>query len=429
MKTPFLRRESAHREPAGGLSARRPGVIQSPRAAAALATVVALMVLSMAGWASASTGGVRPGAGAGLRSALRRDLSQYLASRRRAEHFSAISLQVTFPRSPTISVAVGATRYRNGQPLSTRALWQVGSNTKAFTSVMILQLEAEGKLSIGDRLGKWLPQYPKWKNITIRQLLNMTSRIPDYPVQPAFESEFAANPHAVFSARQLVSFAYGLPLLPKGWHYSNTNYILAQMIIEKAGRNSYPGQLLRRIVIPLRLRTLCDAPYTCPFRDAARMPDGYLVGNPPPMARLNGTPAPKLGLTAAQGAGGIVSSMADMTTWLRALYQGQELPPRQQRQLESLVSQNSGKPIARATPGNPGFGLGVAQFASPATGTIWGYEGETFGYRFQHIYQPVSGVIIELAVNSGPPASDDQLGSLGVTVLKTLQASGVLTTH
>jgi hypothetical protein len=99
---------------------------------------------------------------------------------------------------------------------------------------------------------------------------------------------------------------------------------------------------------PLRLSSTCLAPYTCPASDAALMPTGYLyiAGVP---ASLLGQAMPALALTEDQGAGGIVTSLADLTTWDRALYQGQLLPPPQQRQLESLVSVAAGKPIGNTT--------------------------------------------------------------------------------
>jgi D-alanyl-D-alanine carboxypeptidase len=350
-------------------------------AAAAACALLSTAALASASAASASPAQPRPG-GTTLRAALRHDLSDYLTARRTAEHISAVSLRVTFAgRRTAISLADGTTRYRGGPPVSPSALWQIGSNTKAFTAVILLQLEAEGRLSINDPVGTWLPQYPAWRNITIRQLLDMTSRIPDYASQPAFAAALAANLSAPFTTAQLVSYVTGLPLGPAGYQYTNTDYILAQMIIEKVTGDSYASQLTRRIIDPLRLRATCLAPYTCPPSDAARMPAGYLfiAGAPP---SLLGKAMPPLALTWLQGAGGIVSSLADMTTWDRALYSGQLLPPRQQHQLESLVSEATGQPIRRTTLADPaGYGLGVTQQTSSLTGTIWDYEGETFGYR------------------------------------------------
>jgi D-alanyl-D-alanine carboxypeptidase len=362
-------------------------------------------------------------AGTTLQAALRRDLSDYLTTRRTAEHISAVSLRITFPGTrPAISLADGTTRYDGGPPVSASALWQIGSNTKAFTAVILLQLEAEGKLSIDDPIGTWLPQYPAWRHITIRQLLDMTSRIPDYTSQAAFVAAIAANPSARFTTAQLVSYAAGLPLGPKGWNYTNTDYILAQMIIQKVTHDTYASQLTRRITGPLRLRRTCLAPYTCPSSDAAQMPAGYLyiAGVPP---SLLGQAMPPLALSWAQAAGGIVSSLADMTTWDRALYSGRLLPPRQQHQLESLVSETTGQPIASTTLADPaGFGLGVNQVFSAQTGAFWEYEGQTFGNRVVHAYLPRSGMIIALALNSA--TDNDDVGDLVGSVYQTLQNAG-----
>ena len=386
-------------------------------AAAAACAMFSTAGLLSASAASASAGPQRASATA-LRAELRHDISHYLTTRRKAEHISAVSLRVTFRgATPAINLATGTTRYDSGPPVSTSALWQIGSNTKAFTAVILLQLEAEGKLSINDQLGKWLPQYPAWRHITIRQLLNMTSGIADYAFEPGFVAAIAANPATSFSAARLVSYAVGVPLA-KGWVYSDTNYILAQMIIEQVTHDSYAGQLTSRIIRPLSLRDMCYAPYTCPPADAARMPTGYfyMPGAPP----LLGKPMPRLALTWAQGAGGIVSSLRDMTTWDRALYQGRELPPRQQRQLESLVSQTTGKPTR-----TDGFGLGVFQITTPSTGTAWYYEGGTLGYRVVHFYIPRSGLIIALAVNSATdPNTNDDLQATAIAVYQTLLKAG-----
>ena len=396
-------------------------------AAAAAAALLTTAGIASAGAASASASPPRT-SNAALRAALHRDLSRYLTARRTAEHISADSLRVTFPGSkPAISLATGTSRYHGGPPVSARAPWQIGSNTKAFTAVILLQLEAEGKLSISDPIGKWLPQYPAWRHITIRQLLDMTSRIPDYLYQPGFIAAFAANQHTRFTAAQLVSYVAGLPLGPAGWHYTNTDYLLAQMIIEKVTGHSYASQLTRRITGPLGLRSTCLAPYTCPASDATRMPAGYfdIAGAPP---SLIGKAMPPLALTWAQAAGGIVSSLADMTTWDRALYTGRLLPPRQQHQLESLVSEATGKPIRRTTLADPaGYGLGIQQGFNPQTGIIWDYEGQAFGARVLHLYLPRTGLLIAVAANSS--ATNDDLPDLSGAVYQTLHKAGAIPTR
>ncbi len=395
-------------------------------AAAAAFALLGAAVLAASGAASASAS-QHPQGRAALRAALRRDLSRYLAARRTAEHISAVSLRVTFPGTrPAIGLAAGTTRYNGGRPVPASALWEIGSNTKAFTSVILLQLEAEGKLSINDPIGRWLPQYPAWRHVTIRRLLDMTSRIPDYLAQPAFGAALAANQRTRFTAARLVSYVAGLPLGPAGYHYSNTDYLLAQMIIEKVTHSTFASQLTRRITNPLRLRTTCLAPYTCPRSDAARMPAGYfeIVGGPP---SLIGKAMPRLALTWAQAAGGIVSSLANLTTWERALYQGRLLLPRQQRQLESMVSETTGKPIRRTSAASPyGYGLGVSQQYSRQTGPIWFYEGQAFGARVLHLYFPRTGLIMVIAANSSTNTKDD-ISALVNSVYKTLQRAGAMT--
>jgi D-alanyl-D-alanine carboxypeptidase len=396
-------------------------------AAVTVAALLATAAMASAGAASASAIRGRE-SGAALRTALHRDLSRYLTARRTAEHISADSLRVTFPGSrPAISLAAGTTRFDGGPPVSASALWQIGSNTKAFTAVIMLQLEADGKLSIGDPIGKWLPQYPAWRHITIRQLLDMTSRIPDYILQPTFDTVFVSDPATRFTAARLVSYVVGLPLGPAGYHYTNTDYILAQMIIERVTHDSYADQLTRRILIPLRLHSTCLAPYTCSSSDAARIPAGYfdLAGVAP---SLFGKAMPRLALTWAQATGGIVSSLADLTTWDRALYQGRLLRPRQQHQLESLVSETTGKPIRRTTAADPaGYGLGVQQEYNPQTGIIWDYEGQTFGARVLHLYIPRTGLLIAVAANSS--ATSDDLSDLSGAIYQTLRKAGAIPTR
>lgn len=356
---------------------------------------------------------------------LRGDLRSYLRAHGSDERISAAGLSVRLPgHRRTIDVGAGTMRIGGTRPVRSTRVWQIGSNTKAFTSVMLLQLEAEHRLSIDDRLGKWLPRYRQWRGVTIQRLLSMTSGIPSYDTTLAFLRAFEANPHRRFTTRQLV--AYAKPgKQTHGYSYSNTNYILAEMIIEKVTHTSYLHQLHTRIIGPLHLRDLHYRPHTYPARVTRREPAGYFFNRQiPALSRLLGRNVSRTTLSWTRGAGGIISTTHDMTVWERAMYHGRLLPHPQQLELRSLVSAKTGKPIKHTTPSDPaGFGLGVAQMTHPKIGRFWFYEGETFAFRTLHFYLPKSGLIFALALNSQPTV--DHIGDLVVSVYETLVAHGV----
>jgi D-alanyl-D-alanine carboxypeptidase len=362
-----------------------------------------------------------------LRSQLRTDLESYLRQRGVAEHVSAAGLSVNLPgRRSTIDVSAGTRRFGGSRPVRPDSVWQIGSNTKAFTSVLLLQLEAQGRLSIDDRLGRWLPQYRRWRNVSIRRLLNMTSGIPTYDDQPAWYADYAANPHRYFSPERLVKYVIDAPAT-SGYSYSNTNYILAGMIIERVTGRSYRNQLYRRIINPLRLCDLHYRPHVYPSSVTRREPAGYLFNTQFPLPELLGRDVSRDTLSWARSAGGILSTTSDMTRWERALYSGRLLPRKQQAELKSLVSTTTGRPIARTSAADPrGFGLGIAQLTDPKLGTIWFYEGESLGFRAVHAYFPKSGLIIAITLNSGVAGANDQSGALMKTVYDTLLSHKVI---
>jgi D-alanyl-D-alanine carboxypeptidase len=358
---------------------------------------------------------------------LREDLQAYLQARGVAEHVSAAGLSVSLPgRWSTIDVAAGTTTFGGSQPVRPDAIWQIGSNTKAFTSVLLLQLEAEHRLSIEDPLGRWLPQYPQWRDVTIRRLLNMTSGIPNYTAQPALLADFTADPHQYFTPERLVSYVVGLPAT-SGFSYSNTNYILAEMIIERSTGDSYQHQLYCRLIEPLGLHDTYYRPDVYPASVTAREPAGYFFQHlvPPPSRPLVGQDVSRVTLSGARAAGGILATTSDMTRWERALYGEGLLPPAQRAELFSLVSTKTGQPIASTSPADPGgFGLGVAQATDPKFGTVWRYAGATLGFRTLHVYFPDSGLIMAMGLNSNP--DEGHIRALSQSVYHTLVSCGVV---
>ncbi len=131
-------------------------------------------------------------------------------------------------------------------------LFQMGSTSKSFCTAVILKLEADGKLFLDDTLGQWLPQNSAWKDVSIRRLLNMTSGIPNYSETETISRAWVNDPTREFTAEELIKAVYpsGANDLPAstGYHYSNTNYVLASMIAEKAGQRAY-RDLVHEIVI------------------------------------------------------------------------------------------------------------------------------------------------------------------------------------
>ena len=94
----------------------------------------------------------------------------------------------------------------DAKPIGPDTLFDIGSNTKEFTSALILKLEAAGKLKLDDTIGRWLPQYPAWKDVTIRSLLQMTSPIPNYSETVAIGEIEVADIHHQFSGKDLIGF-------------------------------------------------------------------------------------------------------------------------------------------------------------------------------------------------------------------------------
>ena len=422
--------------PAEPVMTEKPTRFLSTRAASARAVIAGLLVL--AGLVVPQVGavpahaapppavGTAPVDEGGLRSELRADLEAYLQARATAEHASAAGLSVSLPdRSSSIDVSAGTRTFGGAEPVRPSSVWQIGSNTKAMTSVLLLQLEAEDRLSIDDTLGRWLPQYPQWGDVTIRRLLNMTSGIPTYDGQPAFWVDYVADPQTNFSTERLVGYTVGAPAT-SGYSYSNTNYVLAEMIIERVTGESYRHELQERILEPLCLRDMFYRAHLYPNSVTSREPAGYFVDERvPELSEIVGRDVSRDTLSWGRGAGGVIGTTSDMTRWERALYTGRLLPPEQQDELTSLVSTTTGQPIEQTSLADPsGFGLGVAQVTAEQLGTFWVYEGGTLGFRTLHVYLPESGLIMAMGLNSQP--ADDQIIALALSVADTLVSQGIL---
>jgi D-alanyl-D-alanine carboxypeptidase len=348
----------------------------------------------------------------------------------------SVSISLHGEASP-IDVVSGTTTYGGAIPATAGNLFQIGSQTKAFTAVVVLQLEAEGKLRLDQTVGEFLPQYKTWSGATIRSLLNMTSGIPEYADNPRCLASVAADPHRVWTLPELIGFAEpgapGAPAPPKAkWHYSNTNYLLAELIIERVTGHTLEAEIRARL---LGARYgLTDTFYSADTYPAAvtdRMVSGYFFNRSPgnePLAPLLGHDMKDASVSMFQGAGGMVSRPEDVTRWVRALYQSDMLAPRQRDELMQMVSMRTGQPIPRTTrTDTTAFGLGVGAFRWPLAGIGWYYLGETLGYRSFYAWFPRHDTVIAISLNSQPSGQDEHaLRGLFEALILSLRKAGKL---
>jgi D-alanyl-D-alanine carboxypeptidase len=237
--------------------------------------------------------------------------------------------------------------------------------TKAFVSVLVLQLEAEGKLDIDDPVEKYLPHVvPNGSAITLRELMNHTSGLFNYTDDGAFVNDPVSSLSRAWTPPELLAVAFAHPpyFAPgANWSYSNTNYIVLGLVVE-ALTGKLLGQVLQeRIFTPLGL-TSTSFPLTIQL--APDFVHGYV--------KLEGAPlidiTPGLNPTWGWAAGAIVSNARDVTTFYRALFSRKFLPATQLAEMKSTTT-SSGT-----------YGLGIFN-TFPSCGRAYSHEGDFYGWE------------------------------------------------
>ncbi|WP_406094931.1 serine hydrolase domain-containing protein [Kitasatospora purpeofusca] len=253
---------------------------------------------------------------------------------------------------------------------------RAGSNTKAFVAVVVLQLVAEGRIGLDSTVDTYLPGLLRGdgfdgRNITVRQLLQHTSGLPDYMDAPAL-ADFTAIQYRWFEPRELLDgaltqkarFAAGT-----GWEYSNTNYLVAGLLIQKVTERPYGEEVTKRVVDRIGLRhTYVPAAGETALREPH--PHGYLRTAPD---------APLVDYTAmdasmAWAAGAVVSTNTDLNTFYGALLGGRLLPAAQLAQMRTTVP-------AELLGDGVRYGLGLQSRPLTCGGLVWGHGGTSPGYR------------------------------------------------
>jgi D-alanyl-D-alanine carboxypeptidase len=279
--------------------------------------------------------------------------------------------------------AAGVGDLKTGAPRRTDDRFRTGSITNTFVATVLLQMEAEGKLSLDDPVERYLPGVVTGNGndgskITVRQLLNHTSGLFDYladvPYYQAYTmgDGFLQHRYDTLTPEQRLKVAFSHPPLfaPGARHsFSHTNDILAALIVEKVAGRPYPDEVRRRIVEPLGLKATSNPGTSSQLPQPSSRGYSKLFYDTQPdriddVTELNGSQS--------WGDGDIISSVGDLNRFYRALMGGRLLPAQQLTEMKT-TNVNPDLPISS-------YGLGIEKLSLSCGTTIWYHDGGVLGW-------------------------------------------------
>jgi D-alanyl-D-alanine carboxypeptidase len=287
-----------------------------------------------------------------------------------AKAMPATTVSIKFQNDPKIyNFYSGTVMLNSFQDVTSRHLFQLGSVTKTYISAILLQLEAEGKLTIDSPIGPWFPEYPRWSKVTVKQLLNMTSGIYNFTKIIDLMKMNPADRLKQWKPNELVNIAYEhTDYFPPGkaWQYSNTNYVLAGMLIERITSQPLATVIQDRLLSKLHLTHTYFLPYAYPDAIMQRMVHGY-------RDKLDVT---QFNMSSFDAAGAMISNSEDVIHWANALFNGKVLKSQQLTEFMTTVPFQDQPP----KPAGSRYGLGIYVTNIPQLGDVWWYSGVTDGY-------------------------------------------------
>lgn len=285
----------------------------------------------------------------------------------------------------------------DGIPLAADAMMNIASITKTFTAAEVIHLSQQGTVDLDAPASQYLDHPLLVRHPTVRQLLSMQSGIPEFTKEP-FVAAVMATPSKSWTSPESLSYANGQLATPgTGFTYTNSNYLLLGLLIEKVTNTTYAAALHRDLLhgttvwrVAVQDNEAPTPPLGAPSKDAGALPsDPYL----PTRAWASSTTA----------AGGIAADAASVARWGYDLYGGRLLPPYAVREM--------------TTAGPGGYGLGTEVAPLPNLGTDEGHIGVTAGYTSALIVVPERQTAVSVLI---PHDSDaHRIASMLVTALLT----------
>lgn len=290
---------------------------------------------------------------------------------------SGVQARVIAPDGRQSVATSGTADLNTGRPVRSDGYFRMASTSKTLVATVVLQLEAEGRLSLDDSVDRWLPGVVRGNGndgsrVTLRQLLQHTSGIHDDLPGYTTPEEYYQQRYDVYEPEQLVARAMAhAPDFPpgEGWAYSNTGYVLLGMIIQKSTGHPAHQEIEDRILRPLGL-------------DQTRW-----VGTSPTLPRPHARayqffgPGSRVDVTDQVMADyenlAWVTTTQDENRFFRALLAGRLLPTRQLAEMKQTVPVSA--ELQQLWPGGR-YGLGLVERPLSCGGTYWSHEGGDGGY-------------------------------------------------
>ncbi|MGW7423243.1 serine hydrolase domain-containing protein [Streptomyces sp. NPDC054813] len=359
--------------------------MQMPLSKKARAAVLAatLLALGSPAVATAATAGHTAARHPYDQDALRQDLA---AVRKAGGGDVNVLARVDRTNGAPLMARIGTRTAGSSAPIPWNSHFRVASTTKTFVATVVLQLVAEKRLSLDDTVEHWLPGVVAGNGndgsrITVRDLLRQTSGLYDYIDDPEIQdrliNHFDENRYDATPAAALVAVAMKhRPVFvpePGGatrWAYSNTNYLLAGMVAEKAGGAPWDALVEHRVIAKLGLRNT-SVPGLDPY-----LPDPHVN------AYLTAADSKRLDVTEHSfqhtADSGVVSTTADLNTFFRALAGGKLLPAEQWREMRRTVQRTDDpEDVAEMPEGT--YGLGLRRIPLSCGGFSYTHEGDGAG--------------------------------------------------
>jgi D-alanyl-D-alanine carboxypeptidase len=352
------------------------------KASAAALAAAALIAAALLPEAASAASGHRAARADYNQTELRRDLA---AVRRAGGGDVNVLARVDGLPGGRLQARLGTVSVGSHAPVPWGSHFRTASTTKAFVATVVLQLAAEKQLSLDDTVEHWLPGVVSGhgndgSRITVRDLLRQTSGLFDYVDDPDLQQKlrehFDENRYNDTSPADLVMTAVThKPLfVPEAgrtrWAYSNTNYLLAGMIAEKASGTGWRELVEHRIIARLGL-SQTSVPGLDPF-----LPTPYVS------TYLTGTDGTRLDVTTNSylhtADSGVVSTTADLNTFFRALADGRLLPAEQWRQMRQTVQRTDDPDDVAELPEGT-YGLGLREIPLSCGGHYYMHEGDGYG--------------------------------------------------